>query len=115
MLVLEPNTSIITVRQLTYHPLNLHNINYTSHICVRLIANRTDLTVECDTKPIGCKKLLFNHITKSTSINNEQQENSNLKNSLLTLTDQFDHQQSSNKNLQATSILSVIYFFIYLS
>jgi hypothetical protein len=108
MLVLEPNTSIITIRQLTYHPLNPNNMNYsitTSHIRVRLIANQIDLSIQCDIKPIGCKKPLFNNIIKSILIKNEQKEKSNLKNSLLTLTDQFNHQQSSNKKLQATSIL----------
>jgi len=101
MLVLEPNTSIITVRQLTYHPLNINNSMITSHICVRLIAHQTDLSIQCDTKPIGCKKLLSNNTIKSISINNKQQRNTNLKNSSLTLTNQL----SSNKNLQATSIL----------
>jgi hypothetical protein len=95
MLVLEPNTSIITVRQLIYHPLNINNSMITSHICVRLIAHQTDLSIQCDTKPIGCKKSLSNNTIKFISINNKQQENINLKNSSL----------SSNKKLQATSIL----------
>ncbi len=83
MLVLEPNTSIITVRPLTSYPLDPNNINYpiiTSHICVRLIADRTDSSIQCDTKPIGCEKPLLNNI--------KQQENSN-----------------RNKSLETTSIL----------
>jgi hypothetical protein len=90
MLVLEPNTSIITVRPLTYHPFNPNTLSYsmfTNHICVRLIANQTDSSIQCDTKPIGCKKRSSNNIIKSTSMNNEQQ---NL---------------TPNKKLQTTSIL----------
>jgi hypothetical protein len=69
MLVLETNTSIITVCQLSY-PFSHSMI--TSHICVRLIANQRDLSIQCDTKPIGCKKPLLNNTIKSTSIDNEQ-------------------------------------------
>jgi hypothetical protein len=76
MLLLEPNTSIITVR-----PFNRNTINYsmfTNHICVRLIANQIDSSIQCDTKPLGCRK---------RSSNNEQQN------------------PTPNKKLQGTSIL----------
>ncbi|CAF1071321.1 unnamed protein product [Rotaria sordida] len=89
MLILEPNTSIITVRQLTYHhQLNSNNINHTittNYICVRLIAHQTNLTIQCDTKPMKCQqtlsclpmkyiqKPLIEHFTKPTSTNSEQQ------------------------------------------
>ncbi|CAF4414218.1 unnamed protein product [Rotaria sp. Silwood2] len=123
MLILEPNTSIITVRQLTYHQFNPNNNNHTittSYVCVRLIAHRTNLTIQCNTKPMKCKqtfsclpmkylqKPLMNHMIKSTLINNEQQEKSHLNNSPRNFRDQFNKQQSSkffNKNFEAMSIL----------
>ncbi|CAF3359883.1 unnamed protein product [Rotaria sp. Silwood1] len=123
MLILEPNTSIITVRQLTYQQFNSNNTNYTittSYVCVRLIAHRTNLAIQCDTKPMKCKqafsclpmkyiqKPLINHIIKSTSINNEQQEKSYLNNSTTNIIDQSNEQQSlksCSKNFEAVSIL----------
>jgi hypothetical protein len=70
MLVLEPNTSIITVHQLTY-PWSSHSM-ITTHICVRLIANRIDSSIQCDTKPIGCKKSLLNNKKQSSSISSNK-------------------------------------------
>ncbi|CAF4088737.1 unnamed protein product, partial [Rotaria magnacalcarata] len=54
MLALEPHTSIITVCQLTRSCMNshdtIHHAILTSYICVRLIAERTDLAIESDKK-----------------------------------------------------------------
>jgi hypothetical protein len=81
----------------------------TSHVCVRLIADRKDLSIQCDTKPIGCKKPLGyfprKYLFQSTSILNDVREQ---KLNLKILTDQFDKQQSlitSNKKFQETSIM----------
>ncbi|CAF4255104.1 unnamed protein product [Rotaria magnacalcarata] len=89
MLALEPHTSIITVCQLTRSCMNshdtIHHAILTSYICVRLIAERTDLAIESDKKSMKCKrnftwfpmkqteKPVMNSIIKSTTIDNEQQ------------------------------------------
>jgi hypothetical protein len=80
----------------------------TSNICVRLIADRKDLSIQCDTKPIGCKKPLGyfprkyiqQPLFQSTSILNDvREQKSNRK------TDKQQSLITSNKKFQETSIM----------
>lgn len=62
-LILEPNTSIITVRPLPSHSFHRNTIDYsifTNHVSVRLIAYQTDRIIPGDLQPIGCRKHFVN-------------------------------------------------------
>ena len=91
ILVLKPNTSIVTVRQLPYRHLcynDIHRSMMTSYISVRLIAYQTDLSIQCDLKPMKCKNLLdsfpnkcgqnpsVNNIIKSTLVKDKKEKKS---------------------------------------